>query len=99
MDDSLVVIVLDGGTLFDGGERIYVQADKLNEAFAEIGWYALEDALFGNVLATETRPLVLAEVTSTVDDQFRYYTGRLVDAETGYHLTSQPTTWDVRWLR
>lgn len=99
MDDSLVVIVLDGGTLKDGGERIYVQADQLDATFAEIGWYALEDALFGNVLATETRPLALADVTSDVDDQFRYYTGRLVDAETGHALTTKPISWDVRWLR
>lgn len=91
--ESLIVITLEDG------ERILTGSSQLAEVFAETGWYALERATFGRMLATETRTLALADVTSDTDDQFRYYRGNLVDVLSGEAVTAEPITWDVRWLR
>jgi hypothetical protein len=93
MEASLIVIQLEDG------ERLYVGSDKLTEIFADVGWYALERATFGKLLGPETRALELMDVTSDADDQFRYYRGNLVDVVSGWAVTAQPISWDVRWLR
>lgn len=80
------------------GDVVYAYGTSaLREVFADEGWYAIERAAFFQVLPHARRQLVLADVTTDRDDQFRYYRGTLRDVETGAAV-GEPIEWDVRWL-
>lgn len=92
MSQKLIVIELPDG------ETVYVGAARLAETFRDEGWYAMERSSFFEVLPEGRRPLVLTDVISEHDDQFRYFRGNLVDVQSGEAVTAQPFSWDVRWL-
>lgn len=89
----MIVIQLPDGEILQA-----LDAAELREAFVDEGWNAISAATFLQVDADSSRALVLSDVITDADDQFRYYRGTLRDVETGAAV-GQPIEWDVRWLR